>query len=229
MADTLEVDERSSSLRSSISDLWTSPRVGPLLKLLLAYLVIIEVGVQVVFGRFTLFGLDIGLQDHTVPHAIFLNGASIGLLYGLLGMGLILVYRANRIINFAQAQLGSVPAVTALLLMGRQGVNYFLVVPIVIVGALVLGAVVEVAFIRRLRNAPRLIVTVATIGVSILLVALELLVQQWITGALITSSSFTAPWNSLHFDIASLRCDGNFIVMPLVTVSICVALGAFFK
>ena len=64
-----------------------------------------------------------------MPRAIFLNGATIGLLYGLLGMGLILVYRANRIINFAQAQLGSVPAVTALLLMLRKDVNYFLVAP----------------------------------------------------------------------------------------------------
>ena len=229
MDTSTDTSERRDDLRSRIKGIWNSPRVGPVLKLLAAYVILIEVGVQVVFGRFTLFGLDVGLQDHTVPHAIFINGASIGLLYALLGMGLILVYRANRIINFAQAQLGSVPAVTALMLMGRRGVNYFLVVPIVIIGAILLGAFVEVALIRRFRNAPRLIVTVATIGVSILLVALELQVQQWITGELITSSSFRTPWSSFHFDIGSLRFDGNFVVAPIVVFGICIALGAFFK
>src|SRR5688572_20037426 len=123
MTDTLEDVGRRTDLRSTLKDIWGHPRFGPLLKVVAAYILLIEVLVQVIFGRLEIFGLNIGFQDHTVPHAIFINGASIGLLYALLGMGLILVYRANRIINFAQAQLGSVPAVTALLLMGRRGVN----------------------------------------------------------------------------------------------------------
>jgi branched-chain amino acid transport system permease protein len=216
-------------IRSAVTAAWQHPRFGGPLKLLLAYIVLIEIATQLVFGRFQYFGLDIGLQDHTIPHEIVINGAAIGLLYGLLGMGLILTYRANRIINFTQAQLGSVPAVTGLLLMLRKGVNYFLVIPIVIVGAIVLGALVEVVFIRRLRNAPRLIATVATIGVSILLVALELGVQKWITGDLINSSSFITPWTRFHFDIGALRFNGNYIVAPVVTIAICIGLGAFFR
>jgi branched-chain amino acid transport system permease protein len=224
-----DVIERRADLRSKAKDVWNHPRIGPVLKVAAAYVLLIEVAVQLIFGRFQMFGLDLGLQDHTVPHAIFLNGASIGLLYALLGMGLILVYRANRIINFAQAQLGSVPAVTALLLMLRQGWNYFLVLPIVIVGAILLGALVEVTIMRRFRDAPRLIVTVVTISVSILLIALEFGVQQWITGELITSSAFTTPWSNFSLTIGSLAFDGNFIVAPIVTITICIALGAFFK
>ena len=148
-------------LRSAVLGVWRHRYAGPALKLLLAYLLLIEGGVQIVFGRLSILGLQVGTQDHDIPRAIFLNGASIGLLYALLGMGLILVYRANRIINFAQAQLGSVPAVTALLLMLRKGVNYFLVLPIVIIGAIVLGIAVD-ALLRRFRNAPRMIVTAPT-------------------------------------------------------------------
>lgn len=230
MADTVVIEPSGGAgLRSAVLGIWNHPRYGPVIKAVVAYILLIEVGVQVLFGRLTILGLDIGLQDHTVPHAIFINGASIGLLYALLGMGLILVYRANRIINFAQAQLGSVPAVTALLLMLRKGVNYFLVVPIVIVGAILLGAAVEILLIRRFRNAPRLIATVATIGVSILLVAAELGVQKLITGELINSEAFKTPWSRFHLDFGSLRFDGNFIVAPIVVIAICIALGAFFK
>lgn len=208
---------------------WNHRWVGPAIKLALAYVILIEGLVQVVFGRLTLFGAQLGLQEQDVPRAIFLNGASIGLLYALLGMGLILVYRANRIINFAQAQLGSVPAVTALLLNLRKDVNYFVVLPIVILGAMLLGALVEVTIIRRFRNAPRLIVTVGTIGVSIFLIAIELLVQEAIKGDLVSSDKFTTPWTRFGFDLQPLKFTGDFVVAAVVTIGICAALGAFFK
>ena len=201
---------------------------GPAIKLILAYLVLIEIVVQFIFGRLQWFGLDIGFQSGTVPRAIFLNGAAIGMLYALLGMGLILVYRANRIINFAQAQLGSVPAVTALLLNLRKDVNYFLVLPIVIIGAAVLGALVD-GFLRRWRDAPRLIVTVVTIGISLLLIVMEVLVQDWITGDLVSSNDFRTPWSRFGTSIGPLQFSGDFLVAALATIAISIALGAFFR
>ena len=129
-------------------------------------------------GRIQLGPLDIGLQDGVVPRTIWFNGAAVGLLYGLLGMGLILVYRANRIINFAQAALGTVPAVLCLQLINARGVNYWLTLPILLVTAVALGAFVDVAIMRRFRDAPRLIATVATIGISLLLTAGEVVVPE---------------------------------------------------
>lgn len=202
--------------------------LGLPLKLLAAYVLLIEILVQFVFGRLQFLGLDIGFQQSPIPRAIFLNGASVGMLYALLGMGLILVFRANRIINFAQAQLGSVPAVTALLLNLRKDVNYFLVLPIVIIGAMVLGAAVDI-FLRRFRSAPRLIVTVATIGVSIFLIAIEVQVQKWIKGDLVSSDQFTTPWTRFGTYIGPLRFSGDFVMAAVVTILICIGLGAFFK
>jgi branched-chain amino acid transport system permease protein len=216
-------------LGRAIVAVWRHPRWGPPAKVGLAYLGLVEVLVQVVFGRLEVGPLELGLRGSPVPRAIFLNGATIGLLYGLLGMGLILVYRANRIINFAQAQLGSVPAVVALLLMLRKGVPYGVAVPIVLVGGALLGAFVEIVFIRRFKDAPRLIVTVATIGVSLLLLVLEFQAQTSITGELVTSSNFRTPFSRWGFDVPPLRFSGDFIVAAVVTGVICALLGAFFR
>ena len=195
------------------------PVFGVPLKLVVAYLLLMEGLVQIIFGRLDLGFIELGLRDQAVPHAIYLNGASVGLLYGLLGMGLVLIYRGSRIINFAQAQLGSVPAVTALLLMLRKDVNYFLVIPMLIAGAVILGAAVEILIVRRFRDAPRLILTVATIGVSLLLLALEYQVQVWITGDAVSSSTFTTPWTDrLGFDIHPLRFTGDFVIAPIVAI-----------
>jgi branched-chain amino acid transport system permease protein len=208
---------------------WEHRIGGALLRVLVLYVVAIEGVVQFVFGRVRLGPLDIGLQTTGMPRYIFINGALIGLLYGLLGMGLILVYRANRIINFAQAQLGSVAAVLALQLILAKGVNYFLVLPIVILGSALLGGATDVLVMRRFRSAPRLIATVATIGVSLLLVFFELQIQLWITGDLITSSEFVTPWSKYDFTLGTLVFDGNFVMAGVATAVICAALAAFFR
>ena len=42
-----------------------------------------------------------------------INGLSNGAAYGLLGLGLVLLYKSNRIFNFAQAEFGTIAALTA--------------------------------------------------------------------------------------------------------------------
>ena len=78
---------------------------------------------------------------------------AIGLLRGLtlslLAVGIGLVYRTNRIINFAQSNLGQVPGVLALTLMVAHGWNYWLVFPLGLVAAAVLGMLVEFVLVRR--------------------------------------------------------------------------------
>ena len=44
----------------------------------------------------------------SAPYSIILDGLASGSLYGLIGAGVILIYRTNRIINFAAA--GSAPS-----------------------------------------------------------------------------------------------------------------------
>ena len=48
-----------------------------------------------------------------LPLGVMLQGVIIGLLGALVAVGMALVYRANRILNFAQVQLGLAPTVTA--------------------------------------------------------------------------------------------------------------------
>lgn len=94
------------------------------------------------------------------------SGASVGVLYGLIAVGLVLVHRTHRIINFAVAAIGALPAVAALLLMAGHGLPYGAGFLLAVVGGLALGALVEVVVIRRFASSPRLIVTVATLGIS---------------------------------------------------------------
>ncbi len=203
--------------------------LGPAVRLVLAYVLLIELAAQFLLGRVEIAGLEFGLGDGAIPRTIWLNGAAVGLLYGLLGMGLILVYRANRIINFAQAALGAVPAVLCLQLINARGVNYWLTLPVLIGVAALLGAFFDIAIMRRFRSAPRLIATVATIGISLLATLGEIGVQQWVAGSLISSSDFRTPFSSFSTTIGTLVYDGNFFVAVVATAAIGLGLGAFFR
>ena len=60
-----------------------------------------------------------------MPLGVWVQGVILGLLGALMAVGLGLVYRLNGVVNFAQGDLGSAPAVLAFGLIGFSGVNYF--------------------------------------------------------------------------------------------------------
>ncbi len=215
---------------------WDHPRFGWVLRSVVLYVVLVEIGVQLVFGRIDIPFLHVGFLEvgryaKPLPREVLIDGGVVGALYALVGMGIILVYRANRIINFAQAQLGAVPAVIALLLIAKRGWPYLAVVPIVILGGALLGGITEVTLVRRFSNAPRLILTVVTIGVSLVLLILEFYAKQWVGGELIDSLAFeyNSPLSGFQkrFGVAVLT--GDHLMTIVVVGIIVVALGAFFR
>lgn len=214
--------------------IWTHPVRGLLLRAAVMYVLGIELAAQLVFGRLDIPGvsvpwLEVGLGPRTIPRGVFLEGAVIGTLYAFVALGLILVHRANRIINFAQAQLGAVPAVVALLLIARRGVDYWLVLPIVVLGGALLGGATEVVLIRRFRDASRLILTVVTIGVGFLLLVLEFYTKLWISGELLVIDEFPTPFSGLRFNLGVTRFFGDHIVTVVVALGAVVALGWFLR
>jgi branched-chain amino acid transport system permease protein len=219
------------TIRARAEEVWAHPRYGVAIKVAVAYVLLIEIGIQLVFGKLSLFGVQLGRYDLAVPRGEILGGAVIGVLYALIGMGIILVYRANRIINFAQAQLGAVPAVVALLLIAKHGWPYVAAVPVMLVGAVVLGAGVEMTLVRRFAHAPRLILTVVTIGIGLLLVVLEFYAKDWISGDLIDTLSLTfpTPFRRFRYHLGPSTLTGDHLFAVVVVAVLVVALGAFFR
>ncbi|MGH2685420.1 MAG: ABC transporter permease subunit [Actinomycetota bacterium] len=102
----------------------------------------------------------------SIPPETVVIGAITGLAYAVLAAGLVLVFRATRVINFAYGEMGAFGAAILAKLVLDEGWNFFLALAVVAVIGGALGAVIELAIVRRLFDAPRLILLVATIGVS---------------------------------------------------------------
>ena len=159
-----------------------------------------------------------GWLHHKAPIGIVLLGVVYGSATALGAMGLILVYRANRFINFAHGALGSLVGVLAIGLVKVHGLNYWIALPLATLVGAAVGGVTEVSVIRRFRTSPRLIVLVASIGLAQLYGGLELGGSKAIH-FISLSGSFSPPFNlSQRIDVYTFQSNAFMIVMvvPLV-------------
>ncbi|MEN3271628.1 MAG: hypothetical protein V7636_389, partial [Actinomycetota bacterium] len=104
--------------------------------------------------------------------AYLILGVVNGLSYALLALGLVLVYKAGRFLNFAHAQLGVLSALLLGKLVLDWHVPWLVAFPLAIGAGAVVGATTEVIVIRRLAGRSRISLLIATIGISQILLAL---------------------------------------------------------
>src|SRR2546423_12672643 len=93
-------------------------------------------------------------------------GVVAGSGYGLIALGLVLVYKSSGIFNFAQGEFGTV-AVFALWGAHSAGVPYGVAMLLGLGAALASGLVTERLVVRPLFAAPRVTLLVATAGGSL--------------------------------------------------------------
>ena len=79
----------------------------------------------------------------STPLPVVLLGTIIGLTYGLLAVGLVLIYRTNRIINFAHGQIGAFGAAVFGLAVVKYGVPYWVMFPAALAASGAVGAAAE--------------------------------------------------------------------------------------
>ena len=85
-----------------------------------------------------------------VPAQVVLSGAMRGLGIGLLAVGIILIYRSCRVINFALGELGALCAAVFVRFVVNWHWNFYAALVVTVVGGALLGALLELALVRRL-------------------------------------------------------------------------------
>ncbi len=115
--------------------------------------------------------------QENVPYAVLFIGVVQGTTTALLAMGLILIYRTNRFVNFSYAAMGALPGAFCLGLHLEKGMPFFAALVLAVIIGIGVGFLTEL-IIRRFKNSSRLIVTVASIGLAQIFGVLSLLANQ---------------------------------------------------
>jgi len=100
-----------------------------------------------------------------------LDGITSGSIYAALALALVLIWRATRVVNFAQGAMAMFTTYVALSLLDR-GWSYWAAFALALLTGLLLGALVERVLVRPVESAPPLNVVILTLGLLLFLEAL---------------------------------------------------------
>ena len=106
---------------------------------------------------------------------VLIGGLLAGVMYALVALGFVLIYKASGVFNFAQGAMVFFAALTFVSLVER-GVNFWLALIVTLAVMVVLGIAIEKVVLRPLVNQPPITLFMATIGLTFVLEGLSQIV-----------------------------------------------------
>jgi branched-chain amino acid transport system permease protein len=150
-----------------------------------------------------------------------LNGISTGAIYAAVALALVLIWRATRIVNFAQGGMLMITTFIASAVINSTG-SYVAGFLVALASGLLLGALVEVILIRRVEQAPPLNAVIVALGLLVLLQA---------TAGMIwgnTPRSFPAAFSIRGYRVGGTRLlfapNDTFILLAVIAVALSLAI-----
>ncbi|HEX6657188.1 MAG TPA: ATP-binding cassette domain-containing protein, partial [Ilumatobacter sp.] len=140
-----------------------------------------------------------------VTSQLVFNGVVNGSLIGLLALAMVLVYRSTRVINFAVGSIGLVGATLLPLLVLDYDFPYWVGLVVCLLCGTAFAAVSELIVIRRLFDAPRVIVLVATVGIAQLAAGVAAAYPDLEA----SGSKYPLPISHVFENVAGLRVTGT--------------------
>ncbi|ETX05742.1 MAG: ABC transporter permease [Candidatus Entotheonella gemina] len=153
---------------------------------------------------------------------LIINGLLVGLMYALVALGFVLIYKATSAINFAQGDLVMFAGYAAAFLMVDLGVPLLVMVVVVSVGMVLLGFLQERLILRPLVGQPIVSVIMVTIGLAFVLQGLVTIL--W--GA--NTRELSLPVSDDPIILGPVFISPINLVAALIAIGFLIAFGLFF-
>ena len=154
---------------------------------------------------------------------LLINGLIVGALYGVVAMSFVLIYKASRIVNFAQGEFLLIGAWTCWWLLTSWQLPFWIGFPITLVFMLVFGVILQVVVLRPMIGEPINSVILVTLGRSIVLQAL----MKWMVG--VFAKPFPPIFASPTMNVFGLEVQTVYVVSLVISLLIMAGFGWFFK
>ena len=149
------------------------------------------------------------------------RGLGTGCAYALLALGFVVIYRATKVISFAQPALMVAGAVMVSYLV--TSVPFFVAVPLAVIAIALLGLVIERVALRPMVGKPVFIIAIITLGLDIVI---RVIVNAFIG---VRVRQVGDPWGLSTVDVGGVLIQQSSLAAVVTTVVIVTALFAFFR
>lgn len=97
---------------------------------------------------------------------VLIGGLLSGVMYALVALGFVLIYKASGVFNFAQGAMVFFAALTCVGLTEKFGLSLWMAIPLTMLVMVALGLAIERIVLRPLVNQPEITLFMATIGLT---------------------------------------------------------------
>jgi len=156
---------------------------------------------------------------------LIVSGIAQGCIYGLIALGIVLIYKATETVSFAQGELMMLGAFLGLVLMGLLGGSFWLALPLVVLAMVLLGMATERVAIRPILGQPAFSIVMLTFGLGY--VARGAITM--IPGIGTDTSALTVPYKDQVWMAGELVLNVEQLVVIGATLLLCAALYALFR
>ncbi len=153
-----------------------------------------------------------------------LGGLSVGMIYAAIGLSLVLIWRATRILNYAQGGMAMFTTYLAFEVISRTG-SYWAGFAAALLGGLLLGGLIERVVIRPVENKPPLNAIIVTIGLLIFLEGLAGVIY----GGQYRSFPAAYSIDGLHIGSAALGISANDVFVAVAVLIAALLLALLFR
>ncbi|MCX7892162.1 MAG: branched-chain amino acid ABC transporter permease [Burkholderiales bacterium] len=155
---------------------------------------------------------------------VVISGISQGLIYGLIALGFVLIYKATETVNFAQGELMMLGAFLGLTAV-TFGMPFWAALPLAFAGMWVIGILLERVVLRPILGQPAFTVVMVTIGVGFVARGVVTMIPGWGTD----THALAAPFKGELVRAGGLVVGMEHIVVIAATIALSTALYLFFR
>ncbi|MCM8736679.1 branched-chain amino acid ABC transporter permease [Azospirillum sp. CT11-132] len=159
----------------------------------------------------------------TLLFQLLVNGLIVGALYGVVAMSFVLIYKASRIVNFAQGEFLLIGAWTCWWLLTSWQLPFWIGFPITLVFMLAFGVILQIVVLRPMIGEPIISVIMVTIGLSIVFQA----AMKWMFG--VFAKPFPPIFASPTMNLFGLEVQTVYVMSLVISILIMAGFGWFFK
>lgn len=150
---------------------------------------------------------------------LLINGVIVGMLYGIVAMCFVLIYKSTQVVNFAQGEFVVLGAWVCWALVMQMQLPFVLAFFFSLVFMMAFGIIVQIVLLRPLVGEPVISVIMATIGLSIFMQSL----MNWVFGN--NAERFPDVFGAGTIAIGGLNVEKAYLMSLVLSL---VVMGAFF-
>ncbi|MEM5500221.1 MULTISPECIES: branched-chain amino acid ABC transporter permease [Ahrensia] len=151
------------------------------------------------------------------------NGLIVGMLYGVVAMCFVLIYKSTQVVNFAQGEFLVLGAWVCLAMVVKAGLPFYVAFPFTLVFMTIFGILIQTVILRPLIGEPIISIIMVTIALSIIMQS----VLNWTFGN--SSASFPQIFPVENVSLFGLQVETAYIMSLVLSFFVMALFYAFFQ